>query len=242
MNGDKKIGVSIMKIKEKLDSGPVLMSKELEFEQNATHGEIEKKLYLAFLLKDLFIKDKMFVVYAEELSNILQSINPEEVPDSYTDLVKKNLDNDLNLRIKFDNDVLHRSKVIKHFLEKNEKLNRTEKDFKAVYKKIKKNKKYFISIKDIIVLESLLADGISLPEDLDYKELSSELTVPSNLQDLVNQNEIGLIMLKIVEIIGEDNVSDLDPETIYFLNRILNELNLKKIRNSILSEALPERV
>ena len=138
--------------------------------------------------------------------------------------------------------MLHRSKVIRHFLEKNEKLSRTEKDFKAVYKKIKKNKKYFISIKDIIVLESLLADGISLPEDLDYKELSSKLTVPSNLQDLVNQNEIGLIMLKIIEIIGEDDVSNLDPETIYFLNRILNELNLKKIRNSILSEALPERV
>ena len=46
MNGDKKIGVSIMKIKEKLDSGPVLMSKELELDQNATHGEIEKKLAL----------------------------------------------------------------------------------------------------------------------------------------------------------------------------------------------------
>ena len=46
-------------------------------------------------------------------------------------------------------------------------------------------------------------------------------------------------MLKIVEIIGEDKISDLDPETIYFLNSILNKLNLKKIRNNILSEALP---
>jgi methionyl-tRNA formyltransferase len=44
MSGDKKIGVSIMKIEEKLDSGPVLASKELELDQNATHGEIEKKL------------------------------------------------------------------------------------------------------------------------------------------------------------------------------------------------------
>ena len=49
-------------------------------------------------------------------------------------------------------------------------------------------------------------------------------------------------MLKIVEIIGEDNINDLDPETVYFLNKILNELNLKKIRNDILSEALPVRV
>ena len=49
-------------------------------------------------------------------------------------------------------------------------------------------------------------------------------------------------MLKIVEIIGEDKVRDLDPETVYFLNKILNDLNLKKIRNNILSEALPVRV
>ena len=49
-------------------------------------------------------------------------------------------------------------------------------------------------------------------------------------------------MLKIIEIIGEDDIRDLDPETIYFLNRILNDINLKKIRNNILSEALPVRV
>jgi len=44
MNGDKKIGISIMKIEEKLDSGPVLMSKELELDQNKTYGEIEEQL------------------------------------------------------------------------------------------------------------------------------------------------------------------------------------------------------
>ena len=44
MNGDKKIGISIMKIEEKLDSGPVIASKEIDLDQNATHGEIEKKL------------------------------------------------------------------------------------------------------------------------------------------------------------------------------------------------------
>ena len=87
-----------------------------------------------------------------------------------------------------------------------------------------------------------MADGLSLPEDLDYSTLSSQLTVPTNLQELASQNQIGLVMLKIVEIIGEDNVDDLDPETVYFLNRILNDLNLKKIRNNILSEVLPVRV
>jgi len=44
MNRDKKIGVSIMKIEEKLDSGPILALKEIELDRTATHGEIEKKL------------------------------------------------------------------------------------------------------------------------------------------------------------------------------------------------------
>jgi hypothetical protein len=175
------------------------------------------------------------------LANILKSIDPNEIPEDYKELVAQNQNINLTKKIKFDNDILHRSKVIKHFLDNNTKLSRTEKDFKTVYKKIKKNKKYFISIMDIIVLESLATDGISLPDDLDYTEISSQLTVPENLQNLASQNQIGLIMLKIVEIIGEDNISDLDPETLYFLNKILNDLNLKKIRNSILSEALPAK-
>ena len=44
INGDETIGVSIMKIIEKLDSGPVLALKEMELKQANTYGEIEKKL------------------------------------------------------------------------------------------------------------------------------------------------------------------------------------------------------
>ena len=221
---------------------PNYKARALIYQSMLLSDSIEKKINLAFLLKDLFIMDKIFNVYAEELSNILKSIDPEKIPEHYVELIDQNLNKNSTTKVKFDNDILHRSKVIKHFLDNNEKLSRTEKDFKSVYKKIKKNKKYFISIKDIVVLESLMADGISLPEDLDYTSLSTQLTVPKNLRDLVSQNQVGLIMLKIVEIIGEDDIRDLDPETIYFLNRILNELNVKKIRNNILSEALPIRV
>ena len=221
---------------------PNYKARALIYQSILLRDSIEKKINLAFLLKDLFIRDKLFNIYAEELSTILKSIDRDEIPEYYVELIDQNLNKNLTSKIKFDNDILHRSKIIKHFLDNNEKLNRTEKDFKSVYKKIKRNKKYFISIKDIVVLESLKADGVSLPKDLDYTALSSQLTVPKNLQDLASQNQIGLVMLKIVEIIGEDNISDLDPETIYFLNRILNELNLKKIRNTILSEALPVRI
>ena len=221
---------------------PAYKARALIYQSMLLSDNAERKINLAFLLKDLFIKDKIINVYADELSNFLESINQDEIPKDYVELINNNLDKDMERKIKFDNEILHRSKVIKHFLDEKEKKSKTEKDLKLVYKKIKKNKKYFISIKDIVVLESLEADGISLPEGLNYSKLSSELTVPQNLYDLASQNQIGLVMLKIVEIIGEDNISDLDPETIYFLNRILNELDLKKIRNNILSEALPVRV
>ena len=223
---------------------PNYKARALIYQSILLSDNIEKKLYFIFLLKDLFAKDKLLNVYSNELVNILQSIHPDEIPESYNELVKQNIEQNFNTikNIKFDNDILHRSKVLKHFLEKNQKISKTEKDFKAVYKKIKKNKKYFISIKDIIVLESLEIDGITLPVDLDYSNRSSQLTIPKNLESLVNQKQTGLLMLKIVEIIGEDEIRDLDPETVYFLNRILNDLNLKKIRNNILIKALPVRV
>ena len=220
---------------------PNYKARALIYQSLLLSDNVQNKIDLSFLLKDLFVKDKILSVYSEELSRILKSIDSEQIPKNYVDLVDQNLEKKSSYKIKFDNSILHRSKVIKHFLEDDEKLNRTEKDFKSVYKKIKKNKKYFISIKDIVVLESLEADGISVPKDLNYEELSSQLTVPQNLEDLVSENQLGLVMLKIVEIIGEDNIKDLDPETVYFLNRILNKLNLKKIRNNILSEALPVR-
>ena len=217
---------------------PNYKARALIYQSILLSDNIERKINLAFLLKDLFVKDKIYLIYADELSNILKSIDVEDIPEGYSEVVNQHLAKKLDNKIKFDNEILHRSKVIKHFLNDNEEKSRTEKDFKSVYKKIKKNKKYFISIKDIVVLDSLVADGISLPEDLNYTTLSSQLTVPKNLYDLANQNQIGLVMLKIVEIIGEDKVNDLDPETIYFLTKILNELNLKKIRNNILSTAL----
>jgi len=49
-------------------------------------------------------------------------------------------------------------------------------------------------------------------------------------------------LLKIVEIIGEDALENLDPETIYFVTKILNKLELIKIRNQVLIKTIPKRV
>ena len=89
-------------------------------------GDIKKKLDLTFLLKDLFKKDKLLNVYSEELANILKAIDPDEIPESYRELVKQNLDQNLitTKQIKFDNEILHRSKVLKHFLDNNKKISK----------------------------------------------------------------------------------------------------------------------
>ena len=76
---------------------------------------IERKIYLAFLLKDLFNKDKISKVYDRELSNFLKSLNQDDIPEDYADLVNENLDNTSAKKIKFDNEIFHRSKIIKHF-------------------------------------------------------------------------------------------------------------------------------
>ena len=58
---------------------------------------------------------------------------------------------------------------------------------------------------------------------------------------LTKNNEPAFLTLKIVEIIGEDEIYDLDPETIYFITHLFNQINLKKLRNEILISALPQR-
>ena len=38
-----------------------------------------------------------------------------------------------------------------------------------------------------------------------FTELSSKLTIPEGLENLTKENQLGLVMLKVVEIIGEDD-------------------------------------
>ena len=84
MYGDKKIGVSIMKIQEKLDSGPVLISKELELNQNETYGEIEKRLsimganLLIESLKIIEVGDSKFIDQDNSLATYAKKIDKNE--------------------------------------------------------------------------------------------------------------------------------------------------------------------
>ena len=49
-------------------------------------------------------------------------------------------------------------------------------------------------------------------------------------------------MLRIVEIIGQDKLERIDEDTLYFIVRVLNQLNIDFIRNQILLKVLPLKV
>ena len=80
-----------------------------------------------------------------------------------------------------------------------------------------------------------------MPSNFDYKNLAEKFDIPENLLKLIENNQNAFLALKIVEIIGEDEPNELDPETIYFITNLLNKMNLKQIRNLVFNSALPLR-
>ena len=59
---------------------------------------------------------------------------------------------------------------------------------------------------------------------------------------MVNNNEKGASLLRIVEVIGQDRLDRIDEDTIYFIIRALNQLNIDLLRNRILLKVLPLKV
>ena len=66
--------------------------------------------------------------------------------------------------------------------------------------------------------------------------------MPTDIQIMINNNEIGLVLLRIVEVIGQDKIERIDEDTIYFIISALNQLNIDWIRNKILLKVLPLKV
>ncbi len=218
-------------------------SRALIYQKYLLSDNEESKIRLLFLLKDLFQKDNLLNVFVKLLSDKLKEIDDSLIPESYKEIVVKNIISEEEFKlgkIKFDDKILHRSRLLKYFQNEIDK-KKAQKDFIKVYKKIKKNKKYFFSAKDLALVESLVNDGFEIPKDFNYQEISKKYSIPSNLLKLGEGDESAFLILKLVEIIGEDEAYDLDPETIYFITHLLNQNNLKKIRNEILISALPLR-
>ncbi len=200
-------------------------------------------LDLSYKLKDSFIKDNIDNAFNIELKRILNTINKEEVPSNYSTFYFDNLTNPTleKKNIKINNKIIHQSRLLKYFEDQNE-IEKVEVDLNKLLKSIKKNKDYNVSIKDLILMESLVSDGVEIKKK--YKNMFEfdQSNIPTDLQLLINNNEVGMVLLRLVEIIGEDNLEDLDSDTLYFMSTVLNQLNLDSIRNKILLKVLPLKI
>ena len=93
-----------------------------------------------------------------------------------------------------------------------------------------------------MILEALQSDGVKILDKYQNLFEFNQSDIPTDIQLLINNNEIGLVLLRLAEIIGEDKVDDLGQDTIYFIISTLNQLNIDPIRNDILLKVLPLKV
>ena len=218
-------------------------ARALIYQKILLESEMVKKLKLMKLLKKLFKNDNIDNAFDTELKKFLDKIDPIDVPDNLTSIYYTNIKikESKVIDIKYDKDILHQSKLINYF-NGNYSKSKMEKDVDNFLKKIKKNKKYFFSKKDQIFLESLKSDGIKISNKYDDLYEVNESEVPTDIRVMINNNEKGISLLRIVEVIGQDKLDRIDEDTIYFIIRTLNQLNIDLIRNKILLKVLPLKV
>ena len=200
------------------------------------------KVNLAMKMKSLFRKDKIENAFVIELSNILKDINFDDISSSQTTFYEKNIINEKKIQNTYNinNKIIHQSKLLDYFA-KGYSIDKANKETNDILKKVKANKKYIFSNKDKIMLDSLIYDGVDIQKK--YANLyERNPNIPTDLQVYINNEDVGMILLRLVEIIGEDNLEDLGTETLYFITTTLNEINLDKLRNNILIKTLPLKV
>ena len=203
----------------------------------------ELKLKLLKTLKNIFEKDDIGNAFEEELKRFLIQIKTEDIPSNFTTFYDNYVKTDetVDKKIKYNNKILHQSKLVNYFNGDYAK-SKVEEDLDKFLKKIKKDKKYFLSKKDIIFLEALKSDGVEIAKK--YKNLYqvNDSEMPSDIQEMINNKEVGAALLRVIEVIGPDRIEDIDDDTVYFIINTLNQLNADLIRNKLLLKVLPLKV
>jgi hypothetical protein len=205
--------------------------------------EIENKLQLMNALKNSFKSEGIENAFNIELKAFFKDIEEDEIPSNFTTFYINNSDDEEieQANIKINNKILHQSKLINYLkLDKSKK--DPTKDINDFLKKIKKNKKYFFSKKDVILVETFKSDGIKILDKYNDLYQINDTEIPSDIQIFVNSGDMAAALLRIVEVIGQDNLNNIDEDTLYFIISTLNQLNVDPLRNRILFKVLPLKV
>jgi len=233
----------LLNTKESYKSLSSIEGKALVYQRLLLTEEPKLKLELMKILKDIFKSEGIEDAFDEELRKSLKQIDETDVPSNFTTFYNQHIKSDeiINKRIKYNNKILHQSKLVNYFNGDYAK-SKIEEDLDKFLKKIKKDKKYSLSKKDIIFLEALKSDGIEISKKYEnlYKVNKSEM--PSDIQKMLDNKEIGAALLRIIEVIGPEKIEDIDDDTVYFIINTLNQLNTDSIRNKLLLKVLPLKV
>ena len=219
-------------------------SRALVYQRLLLAKDPKLKLELIKTLKDIFEKGGIGNAFEEELKNFLIQIEEEDVPSNFTTFYNtyaKNTDEVIDRKIKYNNKILHQSKLVNYFNGDYAK-SKIEEDLNKFLKKIKKDKKYFLSKKDIIFLEAIKSDGIVISKKYNSLYKVNESEMPADIQALIDKKEVGAALLRVIEVIGPDRIEDIDDDTFYFIINTLNQLNTDLIRNKLLLKVLPLKV
>ena len=233
----------LLNIKESTKVLPAIEARALIYQGILITTDIEKKLELMNALKNSFKIDEIEDAFSDELRNLLSDIDEQEVPSNYTTFYQNYIDKKENklTNIKINNKILHQSKLINHFILENG-LSDINKDVNNLLKKIKKDKKYFFSKKDIILIESLKSDGVKVLDKFNTLYEPNDYEMPSDIQIFINSGDMAATILRVIEVIGRDELKNIDDDTLYFIISALNQLDIDPIRNKILLKVLPLKV
>ena len=233
----------LLNTKESYKSLSSIEGKALVYQRLLLTEEPKLKLELMKILKEIFKSEGIEDAFDEELRKYLKQIDETDVPSNFTTFYNQYIKSDeiINKRIKYNNKILHQSKLVNYFNGDYAK-SKIEEDLDKFLKKIKKDKEYFLSKKDIIFLEALKSDGIEISKKYEnlYKVNKSEM--PSDIQKMLDNKEIGAALLRVIEVIGPEKIEDIDDDTVYFIINTLNQLNTDSIRNKLLLKVLPLKV
>ncbi len=233
----------LLNTKESYKTLSSVEGKALVYQRLLLTEEPKLKLELAKILKDIFKSEDIENAFDLELEKFLKTIDKADVPSNFTTFYNQNMNDDetINQKIKYNNKILHQSKLLNYFNGDYTK-SKVEEDLNKFLNNIKNDKKYLLSKKDIIFLEALKSDGIEISEE--YKNLYeiNKSEMPSDIQRMVDNKEIGAALLRIIEVIGSKKIENIDEDKVYFIINTLNQLNADLIRNKLLLKVLPFKV
>ena len=233
----------LLNTKESYKTLSSIEGKALVYQRLLLTEEPKLKLELMKILKDIFESEDIGNAFDTELAKFLKKIDETDVPSNFTTFYNQHIKNDeiTNKKIKYNNKILHQSKLVNYFNGDYAK-SKIEEDLDKFLKKIKKDKKYFLSKKDIIFLEALKSDGIEISKKYENLYEINKSEMPRDIQEMINNKETGAALLRIIEVIGPEKIEDIDDDTVYFIINTLNQLNADLIRNKLLLKVLPLKV